>query len=90
MSKIPYILTDAGRFSDLMKQGFMRSVYAKPARKSKPVVRVSCCGCQNWHVKGQHIELDADVRKTNLARYRANDRKHPNWDGKLRPMETPL
>lgn len=71
--KTPFILTDAGRYCDLMKQGFMKPLKAPKAKK--PVIRVACCGCENWHVKGQHTLTDATQRKANFERYKANDRK---------------
>jgi len=83
--KIPYILTEAGRYADLMKQGFMKPY--KPARAVKVRPTVACCGCENWHKQGLHTLADAAARRVNLARYRANDKKWSGHAGVVRPME---
>ena len=46
------------RFSDINKQGFMKSVYKKPAKpkKAKPKI-VSCEQCGNWHLEGRHFPI---------------------------------
>lgn len=55
-----------GRHLDIMRQGFMKPLPKQRAPKALPPV-VSCCGCLNWHRKGQHTVKDAAQRKANVA-----------------------
>ncbi len=71
--RTPFILTDAGRYCDLMKQGFMKARKAPKAVKVVPVV--SCYGCMNWHRQGKHIVPDAIVRRANFKAYCDNQRR---------------
>lgn len=81
--RIPYILTDAGRYADLMKQGCMKPLPKPRIRKDgkpygtpkAPPPIVACHGCENWHPKGRHIELDAGKRRANEQKYRAREKR---------------
>lgn len=75
--KTPYILTEAGRYADLMKQGFMKPL--KVTRPAKIIPMVSCYGCMNWHRQGQHSNIDATARRANFKAYRANQIR-VGWD----------
>jgi hypothetical protein len=79
--KVPYILTDAGRYADLMKQGFMKPLRPTRVRKDgspygtpKPIV--ACRGCENWHRQGAHTVTDPAIRRANLAKYQERDRRY--------------
>lgn len=69
--KTPYILTDAGRYADLMKQGFMKPM-PKPRPKKEPLPIVSCTDCMNWHRKGAHTAT-VEVRRINRTMNKAKD-----------------
>jgi hypothetical protein len=62
----PYILTEAGRYADLMKQGVMKPLPKPRTAKAKPVF-VACSGCCNWHYKGKHTAT-VDERRVNRKR----------------------
>ena len=88
----PYILTPAGRYADLMKQGFMKPL-PKPRirmdgkKAGTPPPMVSCCGCENWHRSGQHTLKDAAARRANLARYRESDKRYSGYDPSKPPRK---
>lgn len=75
----PFILTDAGRMADIMKQGFMKPLPVARIRKdgkrfgTKPGI-VACNACENWHTEGKHTLLDAVARRANVKKYRASDK----------------
>jgi hypothetical protein len=77
---VPYILTEAGRYADLMKQGFMKPLPTPRVRKDgkrfgTPKPLVSCDGCQNWHRSGQHTVTDAAQRRANVTARRAAEKR---------------
>lgn len=80
MTRTPYILTDVGRYCDLMKQGFMKPLPkprlrkdGKPVGTPKPIV--ACRACENWHREGQHTLLDPAARRANVKKYREADKR---------------
>lgn len=67
-------VSSAGRYVDLMRQGFMKPL-PKPRAKKAPPPIVACRGCENWHRKGSHSQPDPLVRRANEKRYREADKR---------------
>jgi hypothetical protein len=51
--------TDAARYADLMRQGFMKPLRKRREPKAALPI-VSCNACQNWHPQGKHTASKAE------------------------------
>ncbi len=68
-------MSGAERFADLHRQGFMRPLPARPAKraaKERPIV--TCDDCLNWHREGKHT-ASTEERRANRAERKAKGKR---------------